>query len=59
MRANDEQFHFQSGDALHIFVSYRYTLRSLGETLGSHGIVIEKSFQSTNGEEGVFLCGIQ
>jgi L-histidine N-alpha-methyltransferase len=59
MSANGEPFDFQTGDALRLFVSYRYTLQSLAETLAPHDIVIEDTFLSANGEEGVFLCGLQ
>jgi uncharacterized SAM-dependent methyltransferase len=56
MSANGEQFDFQPGDALRLFVSYRYTFQSLAETLAPHGIVIEDAFLSANEEEAVFLC---
>ncbi len=59
MDANGEQFNFQPGDDLRLFVSYRYTQQSLSETLSLHGIVIEHSFLSANQEEGVFLCALQ
>jgi uncharacterized SAM-dependent methyltransferase len=59
MNANDKQFNFIAGDALRLFVSYRYTLQSLAETLASHNIVIENAFLSASGEEGVFVCGLQ
>ena len=59
MRANGEQFNFQPGDALRLFVSYRYTLQSLTETMAPHGIIIQNAFLSANEEEGVFLCGLQ
>lgn len=59
MHANGDQFNFQPGDALRLFVSYRYTLQSLSDTLALHGIVIKNAFLSANGEEGVFLCGLQ
>jgi len=59
MNANDKQFNFTAGDALRLFVSYRYTLQSLAKTLASHNIVIENAFLSASGEEGVFVCGLQ
>ena len=59
MNANDKQFDFIAGDALRLFVSYRYKLQSLAETLASHNIVIENVFLSASGEEGVFVCGLQ
>ena len=59
MNANDKQFDFIAGDTLRLFVSYRYTLQSLAETLASHNIVIENAFLSDSGEEGVFVCGLQ
>ncbi len=59
MRANNERFDFSSGDVLRLFVSYRYTLQSLAETLLAHGIVINDAFLSENEEEGVFVCGLQ
>jgi L-histidine N-alpha-methyltransferase len=59
MSANGEPFDFQPGDVLRLFVSYRYTLQSLTETMTPHDIVIEDTFLSANGEEGVFLCGLQ
>ena len=59
MNADGEQFTFRPGDDLRLFVSYRYTQQSLGETLSLHGIVIEHSFLSANQEEGVFLCALQ
>lgn len=59
MSANGERFDFIAGDALRLFVSYRYTLQSLAETLASHNIVIENAFLSASGEEGVFVCGLQ
>ena len=59
MRANGEQFHFQPADALRLFVSYRYPLESLAQTLAPHGIVIDETFLSANEEEGVFMCGLQ
>ena len=59
MNANDNQFDFLVGDALRLFVSYRYTLQSLAETLASHNIMIEIAFLSNNEEEGVFVCGLQ
>ena len=42
-----------------LFVSYRYTVATLRDTLQPHGILIEQEFISANGEEGVFLCAIQ
>ena len=59
MEANRECFEFRPRDSLQLFVSYRYTEESLADTLEPHGIVIEDSFLTANGEEGVFLCGIQ
>jgi uncharacterized SAM-dependent methyltransferase len=59
MRANDQRFDFSSGDVLRLFVSCRYTLQSLAETLLAHGIVINDAFLSEDAEEGVFVCGLQ
>ena len=42
-----------------LFVSYRYTLPLLRDTLEPYGIQIEQEFISANGEEGVFLCAVQ
>ena len=50
---------FGPDDSLELFVSYRYTLKSLTDTLEPHGIAIENTFLNTNGEEGVFLCVLQ
>ena len=58
MDANGKHFEFFTGDSLQLFVSYRYTVESLADTLGSYGIAIEDSFVTTNGEEGVFICGL-
>ena len=59
MKVNGERFEFGPDDSLQLFVSYRYTLKSLTDTLEPHGIAIENTFLNTNGEEGVFLCGLQ
>ena len=59
MEANGDAFEFHREDALQLFVSYRYTLETLANTLESHGITIKDSFQTANGEEGVFLCSLQ
>ena len=59
MEANGGKFAFQENDRLQLFVSYRYTIESLTDTLESHGIGIRSAFQSANGEEGVFLCSVQ
>ena len=58
MEANGDTFEFHKEDALQLFVSYRYTLDTLANTLESHGIIIKDSFQAANGEEGVFICGL-
>jgi hypothetical protein len=59
MEANGEFFEFNSGNSLQLFVSYRYTVESLTDTLKQHGIIIENAFLTSNGEEGVFICGPQ
>ena len=59
MEASGEHFEFSPGDSLQLFVSYRYTVESLADTLESQGITIEDSFLTSNDEEGVFLCGLQ
>ena len=59
MEANGKHFEFCPGDSLQLFMSYRYTVESLADTLESYGIAIEDSFLTTNGEEGVFICGLQ
>ncbi|MBC8325721.1 MAG: L-histidine N(alpha)-methyltransferase [Verrucomicrobia subdivision 3 bacterium] len=59
MKTNGEQFSFQPGDDLRLFVSYRYTQQSLSKILSLYGIIIERSFLSANREEGVFLCALQ
>ena len=59
MEANGDAFEFHREDALQLFVSYRYTLETLANTLESHGITIKDSFPTANGEEGVFLCSLQ
>ena len=56
MEASENLFKFYPGDSLQLFVSYRYSINSLARTLEPYGIKIEKSFQSRNGEEGVFIC---
>ena len=58
MEANETPFEFNPGDSLQLFVSYRYSVNSLAKTLKPYGIKIEKSFQSKNGEEGVFICSL-
>ena len=59
MKANGKHFEFFSGDSLQLFMSYRYTVESLADTLEPYGIAIEETFLTTNGEEGVFICGLQ
>ena len=59
MEANGEFFEFQSGNSLQLFVSYRYTVESLRDTLEQYGISIEDAFLTSNGEEGVFICSPQ
>ena len=59
MNANDKQFDFIAGDILRLFVSYRYTLQSLAETLAPYNVMIENAFLSANEEEGVFVCALQ
>jgi hypothetical protein len=59
MEANGDAFVFHREDALQLFISYRYTQDTLANALESHGITIKDSFQAANGEEGVFLCGLQ
>ena len=58
MEANGDSFKFNSGDSLQLFVSYRYTVKSLTKTLRTHGIQTKTSFISKNGEEGVFICSL-
>ena len=58
MEPNGEHFEFYPGDSLQLFVSYRYTVESLVDTLEPHDIRIEDSFLTANGEEGVFICGL-
>jgi len=59
MEVNGKHFEFCPGDSLQLFVSYRYTVEALAYTLEPYGIAIEDSFLTTNGEEGVFICGLQ
>ena len=58
MEANGDTFEFHREDELQLFVSYRYTLETLANTLESHGIIIKDSFHAVNGEEGAFICGL-
>ena len=51
--------HVTPSKTTQLFVSYRYTAPSLRNTLAQHGIIISREFISENGEEGVFLCGVQ
>ena len=46
MKANETPFEFNPGDSIQLFVSYRYSVNSLANTLRPYGIKIEKSFQS-------------
>ena len=59
MEPNGEYFEFYPGDSLQLFVSYRYTVESMADTLEPYGIAIEGTFLTANGEEGVFICGLQ
>jgi len=51
--------HVTPSKTTQLFVSYRYTVPSLRNTLAQHGIIISREFISENDEEGVFLCAIQ
>ena len=59
MSANNEDFRFEAGDVLRLFVSYRYTPKTLTKTLAKNGILVLEQFLSANSEEGVFLCAPQ
>lgn len=50
------QIRFEKGSALQLFISHRYTPESMVRTFGEFGIQVDKTFLSSNGEEGVFLC---
>lgn len=56
LKVEDEEFEFRSGESIRLFFSYRYTPKSVAETLANHGLWAREHWINPSGEEGVFLC---
>ncbi len=55
-KLDDRQIHWQVGERVRLFFSYRYTTLKIHYLLGSYGIKVLESWEDNNQEEGVYLC---
>jgi uncharacterized SAM-dependent methyltransferase len=53
---DDEKIKFDSGEALRLFFSYRYTPALVKKALSRHGLQVQEQWTTESQEEGVFLC---
>ena len=56
IQAHGSEIHFDKGERLRLFFSYRYTRAGLAGILGKHGLAVRQEWVAPSGEEGAFLC---
>ena len=53
---DERRFHFNAGDTIRLFFSYRHTPALVQSQLAQHDLKVVEQWITSSGEEGVFLC---
>jgi len=53
---DERRFHFNAGDTIRLFFSYRHTPALVQSQLARHDLKVVEQWITSSGDEGVFLC---